>query len=155
MTKAGEALEVVLRNRLREDLGGTDSVNVGVEVSRIPIEDYSITVSFGCAPERVDELTAVVYEEIARLKTEPIDGDDVASLIETDLRSLETRRQRNGYWASVLETYHEHDEDPREHLQVEERYRSLTADQIQQVMVDYLDMNRRVELILMPEDYAP
>jgi zinc protease len=155
MGAAAQSLEQILRTRLREELGGTYSVSVQSATGRIPNEDYGFTISFGCDPERVDELKAVVYAEIERLKNEKVPAEEVASIIEMDLRELETNRQRNGYWLHMLQSYHQRGEDPLMHLSINERFQSLTAEQIQQVFIQYFNLDRRVETVLMPESYAP
>jgi zinc protease len=155
MRVASTALEQILRTRLREDLGGTYSVSVQSSTGRIPVEDYAFTISFGCDPKRVEELRAVVYEEIDRMKIVPVSDEVISSIREMDIRDLETNRQRNGYWLHMLETYHQRGEDPLNHLKIEERYQSVSAEKIRQIFTDYFDSNRRIEVVMMPEDYAP
>ena len=101
MRAAAEALEIVLRERLREQLGGTYSVSVSVESSRIPVEDYNFRIVFGCDPDRVEELKDQVYADLDLLKKAWVEQEIIDGIIESDLRSLETRRQRNGHWVNV------------------------------------------------------
>src|SRR5262249_24617792 len=46
-----ELLEMKLLETLREALGGTSSVSVNGETNKYPRPEYSVTVSFGSAPE--------------------------------------------------------------------------------------------------------
>ena len=55
-----DLLDIRLREALREDKGGTYGVSVGGSCHNIPTERYEINVSFGSAPERVDELVKEV-----------------------------------------------------------------------------------------------
>ena len=62
-------LEIKLREVLREDLGGTYGVWVSSSGSHYPDEKYRISISFGSDPDRVEELTQVIFEQIDSLKT--------------------------------------------------------------------------------------
>ena len=75
-------LQIRLRERLREDLGGTYSVSVSSALAREPDEEYSFTIRFGSAPDRVDELLGVIYEQIDSIKTVGPTEDNVAKVRE-------------------------------------------------------------------------
>ena len=68
-----QVLEIRLRESLREDLGGTYSVSASAGYSKIPREEYTVTIAFGCSPDRTDELIKSVFKEIEQLKTERAD----------------------------------------------------------------------------------
>jgi zinc protease len=70
LSALADALEIRLREVLREDLGGTYNVQVGGSVSRRPEDRYTLDIRFGAAPERLDELVGVVFDEIERFKAE-------------------------------------------------------------------------------------
>ena len=53
---------------LREALGGTYGVEVGAHATKIPEPRYSVTIDFGCDPERTEELVKALFREIERLK---------------------------------------------------------------------------------------
>lgn len=60
LNSMGRVLEIKLREVLCEDQGRTYDVGVRTSSSHYLDGGYSITVSFGCAPERVEDLTEVV-----------------------------------------------------------------------------------------------
>gem|GEM_PF-4291237 len=66
-------LNIKLRERIREELGGTYSIGAYGSSSRIPKPTYSISVGFGCKPGEVDTLIAAVNEEIAALQKAPVE----------------------------------------------------------------------------------
>ena len=60
----GEVLEARLHETLREDLGGTYGVSAGVNYTRIPVPEYTVSIDFGSAPERNDELVKAVFAQV-------------------------------------------------------------------------------------------
>ena len=66
-----DLLDIRLREALREDKGGTYGVDRRRELPHIPTERYEITVSFGSAPERTDELVKAVFAVIDSVKAGP------------------------------------------------------------------------------------
>src|ERR1043165_10090462 len=65
-----EVLQTRLLETIREELGGTYSVNVGPGYQRIPRSEYSLTIQFGCDPDRAEALVKRVFREIEKLKTD-------------------------------------------------------------------------------------
>jgi zinc protease len=54
MSAMTDVLEIMLREALREEKGGVYSVGVYGSPSKYPRSDYSMIISFGCAPDRVE-----------------------------------------------------------------------------------------------------
>ena len=69
----GLVLETRLRETLREALSGTYGVQVEADASKIPEPRYSVTIDFGCDPERTEELVKTLFREIETLKAEGSD----------------------------------------------------------------------------------
>ena len=95
-------LDGLLRESLREDLGGTYGVSVSAVPQRIPVPTYSIQIEFGSAPDRVDELTKVVFQKIEELKQNGPTPQDVTSIREIFLRELEANSRQNGFYLSQI-----------------------------------------------------
>lgn len=146
-------LETRLRERLREDLGGTYSVSAGAGYEREPEPRYTLQVAFGSDPERVGELRAAVFEEIERLKAEGPTADDVSSALEGVRRSLETNLESNGWWASQLTFALDGQTDPLL-LTDTERYDRIDTAAVQEAARRYLDDEQYVSVVLLPRGGA-
>ncbi len=85
-----KALAIKLREVLREDAGGVYGVGVSGGINREPTNNYSIGIQFGCAPENVDKLVALVLEEIKNTKSNGIAQTNVDKIIAEQTRSLAT-----------------------------------------------------------------
>jgi zinc protease len=146
-----EVLEIRLRERLREDLGGTYSVSVAASPQHYPRPRYDVAVSFGSAPERADELTKAVFAEIDSLKAHGPSRVDVNKVRETLLRERETNLRRNEYWLSLLYSYNYNHWDPKGILDYSEEIRRLDPEAIKDAARRYLDEKNYVQVTLLPE----
>jgi len=149
MRVMAQALELRLRERMREDLGGTYSVRVNGGYSQIPEERYTVTIQFGSDPERAEELRGVVFEELRSLQADGPSQEDVNKVIEAERRAHETNLQLNPYWAFQLMGAKESGQDPRFLLDMF-RYDNVSSESIQQDAQRYLNEERVVIVVLLP-----
>jgi zinc protease len=144
------ALELRLREKLREDLGGTYSVGVSGGLSRDPYPRYSFSIDFGSAPERVDELVRVVMAEIDTVRAAGVPRDVVDKVRESSRRSRETALRENGWWIARLMDYDRREWDVRL-IPDNPINADLSPERIQAAARLYLDPARHVQVSLMPE----
>ncbi|MEX2571842.1 MAG: insulinase family protein [Gemmatimonadota bacterium] len=149
-----DALRMRLRERLREQLGGTYGVEVRVSASRQPIEQYQLSVGFGSDPGRVDELVDAVFEDIADLQARGPTGEDLARVREIQFRTRETNLRQNHFWLTQLMTYKQHDWDLAEIPAAATRASALNSAVIQQAAARYLDSGNYVQVSLLPTSAA-
>jgi len=149
-----DVLDIRLRELLREDLGGTYGVGVSGRLTYRPDEEYRVSISFGSAPERAEELSAVAFEEIERLKAEGPDAETVDKVRETQRRTKETDLRENRYWLSQLSAF----ESRRLDLRLIPSYdwiEGWTAEQVQQAAIRYLRTDQYAKFVLLPEQKVP
>ena len=149
-----DVLDIRLRELLREDLGGTYGVRVSGGLTYRPDEEYRISIGFGSAPERAEELSAVVFEEIERIKAGGPDEETVSKVRETQRRAKETDLRENGYWLTQLSSFESQGLD----LNRIPRYdwiESWTAEQVRQAAIRYLRGDRYAKFVLLPEGEVP
>jgi zinc protease len=144
-------LENRLRETLREDLSGTYGVSVSANYTRVPAAEYSVGITFSCAPPRVDELVKAMFKEIEGLKA-AAPGDKYVSDVRAQLlRDYETSSKQNMWWLSQIAARYESGEDPASVLTLPDLYSKLDAATIQQAAKAYLDSKNYTKVVLMPE----
>jgi len=148
------ALQTRLRDRLREDLGGTYSVSVSGGYEKFPRPVFTMRIMFGSAPERVDELTAVVFQEIAKFKIQNLTEEDLTKVREYERRTRETSLKENRYWVGQLALADQYGTDPNRLISYE-LIDSLTADMIRTAAQLYFPMDNYVMVSLYPETAVP
>jgi zinc protease len=146
-----EFVEMKLLESLREALGGTYSVSVGGSLQRVPLQQFSITVAFGSAPERADSLYGVVRAIIDSVKAGRIDDADVGRVREQQVRQLEVSLKENNYWLVNLAARVENGEDPRGLLGYAELIRGLTKEKLRAAAQRYLTGENVARFVLLPE----
>jgi zinc protease len=146
-----EVLRNMLREILREDMGGTYGVGAYGSGSKEPRERYSLRVAFGADPERLDELTEATFTAIDSLATHGASEDNLAKVKETQRRQRETDLKENGFWLSVINVYDRNDEDLRLILDYGSLVDGLTAEAIGEAAALYFDFDNYVEVRLVPE----
>ncbi len=145
-----DALRIRLREELREDMGGVYGVGVSATSDRMT-GLYSIAIGFGCDPERVDELTAAVFDEIARFKDEGPTNDVLQKVREGDRRAQELAFRENGAWLGALGAAYRYDEDPMAALDQSDLIEDLSYGAVRGAAQYYLDTGRYVQVTLLPE----
>jgi zinc protease len=147
-------LDIRLREELREKRSGVYSTTVQTSVSDKPDDEYQVVVVFGCDPERADELSQAVFEEIEKLKTNSVSADDLAKVKEQQRRERETSLEENSFWLGVLDFYYgQEKEDLLDVLRYTNMIDSLTAEDIQATARQYLDFDNYVKVVLYPEGF--
>ncbi len=150
-----EVLQIRLRERLREELGGTYSVGVSGTSSRYPDAEYAVQISFGSDPDRVEELVGVVFEEITTLTREGPTATDVEKVQEIQRRRRETDRRENRYWLDQLLLYDRYG-FPFADLETSgELIDGLTPEAVRGAAARYLTLSNVVRVSLYPETETP
>ena len=146
-----QVLETTLRETLREDLGGTYSVRVQGGAAREPRPEYTVTLGFGADPDRVDELLAAVFEDVAELKADGPEARLVQNVREGARRRQQTALRENGYWLNVLSRAARYGQSVAEVLADSELLGATTEASVQEAARRYLDTGRYVQVVLLPE----
>jgi len=145
-------LRIKLREVLREDMGGTYGVGVRASLSHYPDQEYEITISFGCDPERVEELIQTVFSEIENIKTNGTTETYLNKVKESQRRERETSLKQNSFWLSNLSFYSFHEENPHQILELEALIDKLSSEAVRQAAQKYFYMNNYVTVVLYPEN---
>jgi zinc protease len=145
-------LRIKLRERLREDLGGTYSINASGSFTHHPIGRYRIDFQFGSDPNRVDELTKEIFTQIDSLKSFGLKNEYLQKVKEIQIRDYETNLKENNFWISNLEYKYFHNDPPEDILNYLTLVNALTMDRVKEVAQKYLDIDNYVQVVLYPED---
>jgi len=147
-----QLFQMRLTETLREKLGGTYSPSVNGGCSRLPRQEYSVTVRYGSSPEKIDELTSAVMLLIDSLQSTPASAADLGRVKEQILRSREVDVKENAYWLSGIVARDQAGEDFAGLLgPYDEAVRKLTSAQLQAAAKLYLDRRNYARFVLLPE----
>ena len=145
-------LDIMLFEELREERGGVYGAGVSAVPLRRSRERYRFTISFGCDPERVEELTHAVFGTIEELKRDGVPEDYLARVQEQQRQQRTTGLEQNGFWISALRSayYRDSISEPLDILRYDELVDGLTTADLQQAASRWLT-DRYVQVSLFPE----
>jgi len=151
-----KVMNIKLRESLREDKGGVYGVRVSGYGANEPKENYKIYFSFNAEPEKAEELLNAAYDVIQKLKTEGPDEEVMTKIKETQKQSRIKNLKENRFWlrqvSGAVQDNLNFSEMSIETL--EKRIDNLTADNIKNAAIKYLNQdNNLIEILMYPDSY--
>ena len=147
-------LRILLREQLREELGGVYGVNVSGFNTQRPTENYRIGIRFTAEPKMVDTLLQTTYRVIQQLQSDGPSQKEIDKVKETQIQSRIKAEKENSYWMSQLR-YRYQEEMPLSGAATEvfqERVESLSTEAVQKAARAYFNFEQYMQLVLMPEE---
>ena len=118
-----------------------------------PSSNYSTTyIAFDSAPNNVDAMVDVIFEEIDNMKNELATNDEISNIIKKYQNSRETNLEKNSYWLSRLIGCYKHSINPNDVIDRDTRISSFNAKAARKIMKKYFPENRRTVISLYPEE---
>jgi zinc protease len=146
-----ETLEIRLLERLREDESGVYSPGTRVSTVKYPEGRFSLTISFGCAPQNADKLIASALDEINKLKTDGPPQVNIDKYKAEDERTQETALKTNSFWLSYLSSQLQNQEDLQQVNNYEKTMVKVTPASLKETAAKYLTGENYIRLVLLPE----
>jgi zinc protease len=146
-----QVLQTRLLETIREELGGTYSINVGQNAQKNPLPEYTITIQFGSDPQRVDTLVKRVFDEIEKFKTSGPTEKQLTDEKQALLRDFETGSKQNGFLLTQISGKYQFGEDVATIWDAPELYKKLDAESIKEAARTYLNVSNYVKVTLVPE----
>ena len=150
-----EVLEIALRDILREELGETYSVSVGLSQLTPQRGGGHIDISFSASPDNVDKMIARVQQEVVRLQTAGPTDDLTTRAKETARRAYETSVKQNGFWLGRLQSARLLGRDPLLILSRLQRIDAVTPAVLHETFKKYFPADRYTVVTLVPEKPGP
>jgi zinc protease len=147
-----DVLDIKLREILREDLGGTYGVSVYPYILMPDRMEYQFNINFGCSPDRVNEMTGTLFQQIDSLKTFGPKDVYISKVHETQTRTYEVNMKENNYWLHELRYKHYYGEDWMDILKYPEYVATLSPELVKTAANQFLDTDNYVQVVLYPEE---
>jgi len=148
---AKEILNITLREIIREDQSGTYGIQVGLSQKKYPKPGVNLYVYFGCSPDNAEKLTALVYQEIERMKKEGSTEININKVKETLMRSREVNLRENRFWLSTMNNYYYNELNFSDFQRYEAVVQSFTNNDLMNILKVYFSDKHVIQLTLMPE----
>jgi zinc protease len=140
-----------LQRVLREDLGGTYGVSVVSDFTKLPVEEYRVTITFACDPARTQDLVKALFDVVEDFKTTGPSTGQAADAQAALRRDYETDSRQNAFVLNQLAFAYQYDEPVPDPSSLRGLYEQLTVPVLRDAARTYLDMTRYVKVVLVPE----
>jgi zinc protease len=154
LTALSDVLETRLREVLREDMGAVYGVSVSSDLDKRPRPSYRVNIEFGCAPEKVDALVQATFAEIESIQKNGVAAAYVNQVKEQERRERELDLTDNNFWMGALELYLSEGLDLKDLTHYDQLIARVTADNLRNTALKYLNTQRYVLGVLRPEKPA-
>jgi zinc protease len=146
-----DIIQIRLIERLREEESGVYAPKAVLNSSKYPKSQYSISISFGCAPENVAKLSAAVENEIEKLKLSGPGMGDLEKYKAESKRTLEAAMSTNNFWASYLNLQTQINEDPEQIFLQDRLIDKTSVNDLKIAANQYLSGQNLIKVVLLPE----
>lgn len=147
----GELLNIKLVEQLREEKGGVYGINAYGNINKIPYSSSSFSITFPCAPENADTLTAAAIDELRKIITTGVSAEDLEKIKEQQKRKLEVDTKQNQYWMNNIFDALYYGNNLTEILNKENMIDNLSSQTIQNVAKKYINLDNYIRVTLKPE----
>ncbi|WP_455084966.1 M16 family metallopeptidase [Prevotella pallens] len=146
MDAIGQLLRIVYTEKVREDKGGTYSVQVSGDLQHHPNDEALLRIAFQTDPQKYNSLIPIVYKELEKMATEGPSQQDLDKVKAYELKVYNQVLRMNNYWEYVLYTdlYNGIDVDTDFRYIVE----NMTCDDIRTTLRNLIDQNNCIEVTM-------
>lgn len=146
MDAIGQLLRIVYTEKVREDKGGTYSVQASGNLQHHPNDEALLRIAFQTDPQKYKDLIPIVYKELEKMATEGPSQQDLDKVKAYELKVYNQVLRMNNYWEYVLYTdlYNGIDVDTDFRYIVE----NMTCDDIRTTLRNLLNQNNCIEVTM-------
>lgn len=146
MDAIGQLLRIVYTEKVREDKGGTYSVQASGDLQHHPDDEALLRIAFQTDPQKYNDLIPIVYKELEKMATEGPSQQDLEKVKAYELKVYNQVLRMNNYWEYVLYTdlYNGIDVDTDFRYIVE----NMTCGDIRTTLRNLLNQNNCIEVTM-------
>jgi len=149
MSMIRDILNIRYIESLRTEESGTYGVRVQSSVSKIPVHEASLQMTFDTDPQMQERLLQLLHQEIDTiLANGPLEED--LQKVKQNMRSHFNENQReNRWWLNAIISYYKDNEDLRsDYLRIVD---SIDGEAIRQKLMELTKQGNVIEVVMMPE----
>lgn len=146
----GSTLQIKLLQHLREEESEVYSPAVQTIYNKQPKARFAFVIAFGCAPKNVDHLINMVEIEMANLRDQGPEADDVQKYKASYSKNIELALKDNGTWLAYLSGQYENHEDILQILDGQKNLDKITPATMKQAAAMFLSGENMISFELLP-----
>ena len=149
----GRILSTRLLEVIREDKSSVYSIGAYPSSSKYPESEYTIAISYGTSPDKLEELKQAVFEIIKGYADNGPTQEELHKAQEKMLRERELALRENSFWMNILSnTYYLKDGDFSEFGTYNDLVDALTIESTKKAFGEYFHFDNYVGVALAPAE---
>lgn len=136
---------------VREQEGGSYGVGVYSSFSKIPYDNYSLTMYFDCNPEKADKLVEIIHSEVEKLHKNGPDPEDYKKAIEGMVKTREQSLEQNNTFLSGIINQYQTGYNTALPKNYEDILNTMTMDKFSKIFKEIMANSQTVSVLMKPE----
>jgi zinc protease len=143
-----DILNIRFFESLREEEGGTYGVRVQTGISKIPLNELSLQMSFDTDPELQGKLLGLIHGEIEKIILHGPKNEDLQKVKENMRNNFNENQRENRWWLNAMISYYKDAENiPGEYLRILDE---ITGETVKNTLKQLIDQQNIIEVIMFP-----
>jgi zinc protease len=143
-----DILDIRFFESLREEESGTYGVHVQAGITRIPIHEASLQMTFDTDPQLQERLRGLIHKEIEDMILHGPKSADLQKVKENMRNSFNENQRENRWWLNTIISYYKNSENVAgEYLNLLEE---INGESIRQVLKGIIDQQNIIEVVMSP-----
>ncbi len=143
------ALDDLLLESVREELGGTYGVGVSASISKQPFEHYRISLAYDTNEVQIKEMQATIYQQFEKIAAEGVTKERMDKSREFMLKNFGNMKEQNRGWVSFIDALYINELDYINDY--ESIVKAITSDNVKSMAQTILKDSNRAEVIMHPK----
>ncbi len=149
----GRILTTRLLEVIREDKGSVYSIGASPSTSKFPEAEYTLAISYGTSPDKLDELKTAIFEIIQEYANNGPSQEELDKAKEKMLRERELALRENRFWMNILSsTYYIKNGDFSQFGTYNDLVENLSVKSTKKAFKDYFDFDNVISVALAPAE---
>lgn len=146
----GDILQLRYTETLREQEGGTYGARARATVSKRPIEQATISVSFDCNPDKAEQLVAIVHQEIQKIADGDIQQLDLDKTLTSYIKERKQQQDHNRYEMRLLQNFFREGYNMNDPENFENLIKAISIRDIKLFASELLQNAKTYEIVIKP-----
>ncbi len=147
----GDILQLQLAKKLLEQVKTCCNTNVKANVSKCPIEQASLNIAIDCNPIKVEQLVAIVRQEIKKIEEGIVEQTDLDKIKTTYLKERKQQEVCNNYDMRVLINYFREGYNMNDPKNFKDIVNKITIEDIELFANTLIKNSKSYEIVFHPE----
>jgi zinc protease len=148
----GEILQIKVLQQLREAEGEVYSPKVSVAYNKYPKQRFAVYITFGCVPANVNHLENLVEQQLAELRGQGPEAEDIQKFKAQFAQSLELSLKDNSFWLQYLLSQYENYEDVLQVQDIGKCLGQIDVQRLKEAAKVFLSGQNMLTFELLPEE---